>query len=139
MIFFDTNVILDILDESRPDHWEAWMLLSAAEQGAIRGCASSQSLIDAAYIQTQTHKVPLSEFRVDLRILADILTVLPIEEGDILSANDSPVPDYEDAAQLSCAQRNGCEMIVTRDKKFKGYTSVPTMTVRECYHKLFKE
>ena len=55
----------------------------------------------------------------------------------IEDANASAVPDYEDAVQLSCAICEECEAIVTRDRKFKLFTDIPTYTVEEYYSEVF--
>ena len=137
MIFFDTNVILDILDRKRDNHGKALMLLSAAQKGAIKVVASTQSIVDAAYVRTQTDKVSLSDFRRVMAALCDIISVCPVTSMAIEDANASAVPDYEDAVQLSCAICEECEAIVTRDRKFKLFTDIPTYTVEEYYSEVF--
>ena len=103
MIFFDTNVILDILDRSRDNHDKALMLLSAAQKGAIKVVATTQSIVDAAYVRTQTDKASLSDFRRVMAALCDIIAVCPVTSMAIEDANVSTLPDFEDAVQLSCA------------------------------------
>ena len=138
MVFLDTNVILDILDEKRERHHAALMILSAAEKGAIKCCMSAKSVLDAAYVRTQTDKVSVSDFRRAATILCRIIAVRSITDDDIKFANQSDIDDYEDAAQINCAARKDCTAIVTSDKTFKNYTKIPTYTVTEFYEKLFQ-
>jgi len=137
MIFLDTNVILDILDRRRDNHDKALMLLSAAQKGAIKFVASTQSIVDASYIMTQVNKDSLPVFRKVMTSLCSIISVCPVTGMAIEDANDSAVPDYEDAVQLSCAVCEECEAIVTSDRKFRSFTSVPTYTVEEFYMAVF--
>ena len=139
MTFFDTNAIIDILDRKRDNHHKAIMLLSAAQKGAIKIVATTQSIVDAAYVTTQANKVPVEEFRRAMSFLCDIIIVCPVSRFNIEEANSSSVPDYEDAIQLSCAMCEECDSIVTSDKKFKSFTTKPTYTVEEYYRSVFEE
>ena len=138
MIFLDTNVIIDILDEKRAFHNEALYILSAAQKGAIKAFTTSQSIIDASYVCTQTNKVSIEEFRKAISVITNILSIRAITEDDINNANQSDIPDYEDAAQLSCAERKECEMIITRDGKYKKYTLIKTYSVKEFFDMTFE-
>ncbi|MBP5317242.1 MAG: PIN domain-containing protein [Bacteroidales bacterium] len=137
MTFLDTNVIIDIFDRKREDHAKALLLLSAAQKGAIKLAATTQSIVDAAYVITQAGKVPLKVFRQAMSFLCDIIQIYPVLSYDIEKANGSTIPDYEDAVQLSCAMGEEFDCIVTRDKKFKGFTTIPTYTVEEYYQEVF--
>jgi predicted nucleic acid-binding protein len=44
-----------------------------------------------------------------------LLTVIPVDEERLLHALDLPLADYEDAAQVACAERQGVDLIVTRN------------------------
>jgi predicted nucleic acid-binding protein len=137
-VFFDTNVLLDILDDTREHHEAALTLLKAAEKGVFRAHATTQSFIDAAYIQTQQRKRSLDAFRTSVALLSGILSVESILASDLAKANRSPVADYEDAAQLACAERIEVDYILTRDGKFNQYTQIPTYTPAGFYAKLFR-
>ena len=78
-------------------------------------------------------------FRGAIRTLSNILAIRSITDDDIKYANNSPINDYEDAAQLSCALRRGCDAIVTSDKKYNKYTKVKTYTVEAFYDLIFKQ
>ncbi len=139
MTFFDTNAIIDILDSKRANHKMAIMLLSAAQKGAIKIVSTTQTIVDASYVINQANKVPVEELRRALSLLCDIITVCPVLRFNIEEANDSQLPDYEDSVQLSCATCEDCDCIVTRDKKFKSFTNIPTYTVEEYYRAIFEE
>ena len=138
MTFFDTNFILDILDDRRENHIMAMLILSAAERFAIEACISTQSIIDASYVMTQRKKAPVETFRKAISFLIGFLKVYPIDEKNIKDANQSTNKDYEDAAQLSCAKRHGCDIFVTSDKGFKKASDISVMTVKSYYESIFK-
>lgn len=129
--FLDTNVLLDILMESRPEHEASLFLLQVIRSGDIAGCLTAQSVIDAAYVQTQRLKAPSESFKKAIRIISGIVKIVGIQQEDIHSACDSLVSDFEDAAQLSCALRSGCDVIVTSDKKYQNYTDIPCFTPQQ--------
>lgn len=135
--FLDTNVLLDLFMRSRLGHEAATAIVQVARRGDISACMTTQSIIDAAYIQTQRCKAPTAAFKEGIRLISQIVDILPILPEDIEWANRSPIEDYEDAAQLACAQRNGCDVIVTCDKRFKDYTDIILFDPMELYTLLF--
>ena len=138
-VFFDTNVLLDILDDTREYHDAALALLTVAQKGVFHAFATTQSFLDAAYIQTQQRKVPVETFRASVSVLAGILSVESINAVDLDKANKSPVTDYEDAAQLACAERIVSDYIITRDGKYRRFTGIPVFTPIEFCNKLFRQ
>ena len=126
--FLDTNVLLDILMESRFEHEAALFLLQVIRSGDISGCLTTQSFIDAAYVQTQRLKAPSESFNKAIQTLSGFIEILSVEQEDIRTACKSPIDDFEDAAQLVCALRSGCDVIVTSDKKYQDYTDISCFT-----------
>lgn len=126
--FLDTNVLLDILMESRPGHEASLFILQVIRSGDIKGCLTTQSVIDAAYVQTQRLKAPAEAFKQAVRTLSGFVEILSIGPDDIVSAGNSRINDFEDAAQLACAMRSGCDVIVTSDKKYQAYTDIASFT-----------
>ena len=135
--FLDTNVLLDLLMKSRLGHEATTTILQVVRSGDISACMTTQSVIDAAYIQTQRCKSPVTAFKEAIRLIGNIVELLPILPEDIEWANRSTIDDYEDAARLSCAQRSGCDVIVTSDKKYKNYTDIAIYDPFELYSLLF--
>ena len=129
--FLDTNVLLDILMESRFEHEAALFLLQVIRSGDISGCLSTQSVIDAAYVQTQRLKAPSEPFKKAIQMLSGFVEIVSIGQEDIQAACNSPINDFEDAAQLACALRAGCDVIVTSDRKYQDYTDVSCYTPQQ--------
>lgn len=135
--FLDTNVLLDALIDSRIGHEATLAVLQVIRAGDITACMSAQSIVDAAYIATRHIGNEPADFRKRIETVSGIVSIVPITAEDITRANHSPIADYEDAAQLSCAERCGCDAIVTSDKKFEGYTDIYTFTPLELYSLIF--
>ena len=124
-IFLDTNVLLDILSDARPCHDDALTLLQVIKQRRLYACLTTQSIIDASYVQTQSAKGSVEQFREAIRRLTSFLEVISIDGFDLDAANNCHIPDYEDAAQIACALNHFCDAIITGDQAFCQYTSLP--------------
>ncbi|MBQ8462446.1 MAG: PIN domain-containing protein [Bacteroidales bacterium] len=121
-VFLDTNVLLDILMESRPRHYDSVTILKMAEKGAIDAYMSSQSIIDASYVFSQNGKMPVSVFKNALRRILSIVRIVPITGDNIKAAILSQNEDFEDAAQLDCSLDIGSDAIVSADKKMAEFS-----------------
>lgn len=127
----DTNILLDILSSSREGHDAALQLLQLFRRKKITGVLTTQSIIDAAYIQTQRQKVPVQDFKAAMKIICGIVNTISISSDDIDRVNESNLNDYEDAAQISSALDNWCDIIVSNDSEIKQYTDLPILSPRE--------
>lgn len=136
-IYLDTNVLIDILSEQRPNHDYAVTLLQVIRKSPLTACLSTQSVIDASYVFTQSGKAPLEAFKTAISVVSSIIDIVSIGKDDIAAADNSSIRDYEDAAQISCALNNRCDAIISSDRKFKGYTQLPTYSPQEFYTLLF--
>lgn len=92
---------------------------------------STQSILDAAYIMNHTYKFDIKSFKKALKMTKLLFKVASISESDVEEALNSPMVDFEDAAQIACAKRNGCNIILSSDRKFKDYTEIPVYTPEE--------
>lgn len=138
-VYFDTNVLLDILMESRTYHYESATLLNLAEKGIIQAVISTQSIIDAAYVFTQAQKSPLEGFKKSMRFILGILTVTSVSENNIKAALRSPMNDFEDAAQLDCSLDAECDCIISSDRKLKASSPGGIYSPKEFCDLLFRE
>lgn len=124
-VFLDTNVLLDILSDLRPSHHDALTLLQVIKERRLSACLTTQSIIDASYVQTQSAKGSVEQFREAIRTLSSFLEVISIDGSDLDAANHCQIPDYEDAAQIACALNHFCDAIITNDQAYSRYTSLP--------------
>lgn len=127
----DTNILLDILSSSREGHDTALQLLQLIRRKKITGVLTTQSIIDAAYIQTQRQKVPVQDFKAVMKIICSIVKIISVSSDDIARVNESNLNDYEDAAQISCALDNWCDVIVSNDSGIKHYTDLDILSPQE--------
>lgn len=138
-LFLDTNVLLDVLMDSRPSHLESAMILGLGEKGAAQIVITTQSIVDAAYVFTQKEKNSLDIFRKAIRFLLSIATVAAIDENCTKAALHSNIGDFEDAAQIDCAANAECDFLISSDKKWKAYTALPVYTPKELCDLVFED
>lgn len=121
-IFFDANILLDILLPSRPNHEKA---MSA--YGII--CQEYQSLVTSENILTTIEYIAskngtscetLANFFNALRENFELYGFSNILEHSLIIYKEACVDkkkiDFEDLLQIQCAIKNGCDVFVTEDK-----------------------
>lgn len=113
--FIDTNVLLDLIVENRPENPVAKRLFSAADAGYFECCLSTQSIIDANYTATKCG-VTFDVFKSTLQQLRSFIKILAIDELDLLWASEHHSGDFEDDAQYASAYNGVCDYFITRDK-----------------------
>lgn len=125
-VFFDTNIILDVLRNREPfvQHSQAVWLL--AEQGRIVGQVSALSFASIFYIarrftDTGTAQDLLRQLRAVFQPVACDATVI-----DQSLASD--FPDFEDAVQYFSARNAAADCIVTRDAKHFRNATIPVLS-----------
>jgi predicted nucleic acid-binding protein len=102
----------------------------------IRPYISTQSIVDAAYIMSHTYKYDISRFKDSVRMINGNFNIVSITAEDIIAASGSPIEDFEDAAQVSCAGRHGCRAILSADANLKKCSPIPVFTPEEFIAKL---
>lgn len=118
---FDTNILLDLAMEGRPDHVEALKAASACVDGRLQGCVLATSLKDFYYIARRSADDACC--RAFVRAFTNIFEVLPLDLVTCEHALDLPEPDLEDAMVLSAAMLAGVDIICTRDARaFRGFS-----------------
>ncbi len=113
-LFFDTNVLLDVVLR-RPGFFtasaSAWAL---CETGAAHGFVSAISLNNVHYVAAKFigREAALSA----VRLILSIFTVVPLDAALLREAADIPHKDFEDDIQLSSALRCRASCILSRDR-----------------------
>ena len=136
-LFLDTNVLLDILMEKRPNHMDSATILRIVEKGVATAVLTTQSIIDASYVYSQREKQSLNQFIEAIDAIMGIVEVEAITEKNISAAMRMPFNDFEDAAQIACSEMAGCDIIITSDHKFKEYTFAPVYTPKSFCEEVF--
>ena len=127
-LFLDTNILLD-LAQHRENYDFAVKILDEAYNGKIEVCASTLSYANIAYILRK--EPPMLIYRI-LGMLSEDIDMLPLLPNHISAAINQPAPDFEDMLQYQCAKSEGCDIIITNNKKdFESISSLPLMTSQE--------
>lgn len=111
-LFFDTNVLLDVLEQRAPWFPESFACLAQVESGTSHGALSALSLSDIAYIQNGT---PASTLYKAFRNLRTFLDIAPMTGEVIDAALARGMRDIEDGFQLEAALPWGATHLITRN------------------------
>lgn len=117
-VFFDTNIIMDILEGDRPSSTAASQLIDLIRAGRLEGQICSQSIVDASYICTR-EKYNMTVFKRAIRHMLDIINMNQVDYFALHQALNNPQGDFEDAALFACAQDSACDAVITNDKDFR--------------------
>jgi predicted nucleic acid-binding protein len=116
-IYFDTNIVLDMIDPSRHNHIKSIQLLKKFGLQKYQMYISEDMLSTIYYIskdKTSTLEFFENIIFIDWKILAFGTNVIKNATQEALQKN----LDLEDVLQCLCAKENGCQILITNDKKF---------------------
>ena len=123
-IYVDTNIIIDICDDTREFHKKSLSLITKLQKEGNEIFINSDTYANLFYIMRSRSKYDLSTTLAKMRLITTIFTLVLIEQSDIEKAlqlcEDKELEnrDYEDAMQYICAKKCEAIMIVTNDKGF---------------------
>ena len=119
-IFFDTNIIVDLYDTGRATHRqssESYIYILSEGISLYTSC----DIITTIYYILSKHdkKVALSQIE-DINQTLDVVAFgnKEVEATCRLMRKDSDYTDLEDTIQVILAQKAGCDLIISNDKKF---------------------
>jgi predicted nucleic acid-binding protein len=136
-VFLDTNILIDYYD-NRSGAAEADILFRIAQTGTITIFASILTFANFAYIARHNHTK--EQVYLELDRLERLISVLPMDKRQLRNAIDHPCKDFEDMLQYQCAVANGCDVIITNNKKdFVEYSHIPIYTAAEYLNDLKKK
>jgi predicted nucleic acid-binding protein len=124
-IFWDTNVIIDLVDRDRPDHMQANALLRWSATKPVAHLCAWHTLSILDYLACK--KFGRKDTIEILRELLGVFTVPPTGTREASEAFTYLQGDYEDAMQIAAAVAGGSDCIVTRDKA--GFSKSPVPVV----------
>jgi len=123
-IYVDTNIVIDMCDNSRKFHENSFELITAYLQEEYELFINSDTLSNLFYILSNHSVLNKSEIVEKMRFINEIFTLVSIESDDIEMALDlckdesNKYKDYEDFMQYVCAKKVEADLIVTNDKGF---------------------
>ena len=135
-IFVDTNVLLDVFQERKPQYDASVTVWDMAERGQVSGFVSVISFNNIYYI--------ISRFRDKkhagraIKLLRGTFSPVSFDEQILNQAIDSKMNDFEDAIQFFSAVHAATDFIITRNSKDFPKSSIPVLTPEE-FLAIFKE
>ena len=114
-IFVDTNILLDVALHREGFFEQSSAVWGDCESGKVQGFISAISLNNLYYIvrRRATADVALEY----VRLILNVFSVVPLDEGILRLAVDLPQKDFEDAIQTFSALQVKADCIVTRDRE----------------------
>ena len=114
-LFFDINVVLDVLTARSPWVADSAAALSLLDADEVEG-------VIAAHTVTTLHYLTFRHLRHEqanaaLLDLLSLFTVAPVDEATLLKALTIKTPDFEDAVQAVCAINADVDYFITRNAK----------------------
>ncbi|MFZ2654986.1 MAG: PIN domain-containing protein [Victivallales bacterium] len=128
-IFVDTNVLLDVFQERKPQYGASVSVWDMAERGQLSGFVSVISFNNIYYI--------ISRFRDKkhagraIKLLRGTFSPVSLDEQILNQAIDSKMNDFEDAIQFFSAVHSASDFIITRNSKDFPKSSIPVLTPEE--------
>ena len=118
-IFFDTNVLVDVLvGNTRPSYNPSMRLFQAAREGLFEAYITTQSIIDAEFISHRSPGSGTPDFHRKMLYIMSFVNITQIDGISIREALKNPSGDFEDDAQFAQADGDGYDVIVTSDRRF---------------------
>lgn len=120
-VLLDTNVLLDVLcTPGRPSAEASRWILQAIRDGYLEGVVTTQSILDAAYILARASSdFDRERFGKCILTMMNFLNIDAIHILDIRDAILHPAGDLEDDAHFALADAEGCDAIITSDRRFR--------------------
>lgn len=128
-ILLDTNILLDSIIPNRPQHDEALALLKWCNGSGDYGFAVATSFNDAYCVLCRAYSEAIA--REALENLLSLVAVAPVSAEECDRSLRSNEPDFEDGLIRACAELNGADFIVTRDRDAFAGGKVRSVTAKE--------
>lgn len=111
-LFYDTNILLDVLECRAPWFPESSACLALARSRDCRGAMNAFSISNITYIQRAT---PRSQIYEVFKRLRKFLDIAPLNAASADAALARQLPDLEDGLQLESAIAWGANYLITRN------------------------
>lgn len=135
-VYFDTNIVLDIIDYKRPNHKiskKIWELITINKSEIF----ISEDMLSTIFYINKDDKYTLNFFEL-IRIRWFIVPFGKIVISKAISLSLEKNLDLEDVLQCLCAKENGCDVFITNDKQFYD-CGIKIMTSEEFLKKKSKD
>ncbi len=135
-LLLDTNIILDIALKRAPHFEYSSLIFELIDKKQIIGYITASTVTDIYYI---SRKEKGKEIAIEfISNLIEVLDVLGVDKNTIVKAIKSNLKDFEDAVQVSAAEYNEIEIIITRNKSDFLDSGLEILTPKELIESLKK-
>ena len=129
-VFFDTNILIDVLANRQPFYEDSAALWTLSERRTITGLVSVLTFTNTFYIVRRL--TDLKTARRALTLIRDSFTPVACDGEIINQAISSRFGDFEDAVQYMSATQIGADCLVSRNvSHFPGSGGCPVLTPAE--------
>ncbi|MGI8842420.1 MAG: PIN domain-containing protein [Gemmatimonadaceae bacterium] len=128
-LFFDLNVVLDVLARREPWFEQSAAVLSLVDKTAVEGYVAAHSVTTLNYLLSKYHgreRTPAA-----LIDLLGFVRAVNVDHDRLLEALALGWSDFEDAVQAVCALGISADYLITRDPKGFPALSIPVVTPSE--------
>ncbi|MCJ7629015.1 MAG: PIN domain-containing protein [Longimicrobiales bacterium] len=128
-LFFDANVILDVLTDREPWVQDSAAVLSLLDEPNVEGLVAAHSVTTLFYLASKYLGRPRT-----VTVLLDLLdhvAVTPLDQDLLLRALSLGWKDVEDSVQGISAQRARADYLVTRNPSDFPSSVVPVVTPKQ--------
>jgi len=133
-LFWDTNVMLDLLGEREPFYLSAAKIATLADKRKLEVIVSALSFATVSYFLTKFEG--LKKTKDKLRKFKVISGICELDELLIEKGLNSDFSDFEDSLQYFSALRTECDIIITRNGRDFRKSQIPVMTPNEFLHSI---
>ncbi len=140
-VYFDSNVFIYTVEQIAPWAARTVEVLSAIDQGELSAATSELSLAEALVKPFElgnqeaiTAYQGIFQTRVSLRVVPitrEILVAAARLRGACSRAANSPRAKLPDAIHAASAMVEGCEVILSSDRRFQGFPEIDKLYLRD--------
>ena len=128
-LFFDTNVLLDVLAAREPWVQDSAALLSLVDTGRVHGYVAAHTITTLHYLVSK--HLTREKASTALVELVDLVTIVPVDASVIRKSLALAWQDFEDAVQAVCALEAEVDYFLTRNPLDFSALSIPVVNPSE--------
>lgn len=111
-IFFDTDILMDVVSQRDPFYADSLVVLDGCQQGKAQGACSALSFANLAYLRRKDGKDRVMDFFLYLR---KFIEITPLGETEVDKMLRDHFSDLEDSLQWHSAKSWEANTFVTRN------------------------
>jgi predicted nucleic acid-binding protein len=129
-VFFDTNVLIDVVAKRQQFYIDSARIWTLAEEGKIDGLVSAISFTNIFYVVRKLKSQKVA--RQALSLLRLNFSIVACDEHVLSQAMDADIKDFEDAVQYLSAMSAGADCLASRNPShFPTAPDCPVLTPTE--------